>query len=579
MVMSAAVFLLLGAFARSAPIVSEYTLLMRGLVVGSESWTGSGRELEFRTRFEFVRSVDLTGSIVLGDEGEVRSFRMTGVGYPWQSDPSPFPVARQALRVRQWEREGRTSRGIRSCGSGCYVLEGLTWGSCFLWLQDDGSISAAFVPTPFAPLVALPKGRESEYASVLRAAARAGLGSVSSPRSAKTLAITGADLLDVRTGSTRKSATVVLRDGRIDAVGDSGLAVPEDAERLDSKGLTLLPGLWDMHAHLKQVEWLPAYLASGVTTVRDLGNETEFLTALRSELAANPAIGPRVLAAGFIDATPAEGAPYTIAVADSPERGRELVRQYRAAGFEGIKVWSNVSAETLSAIAAEAHALGLKVTGHVPQAVTLEDALARGLDQVNHVGYLVEAVSRAGVVESLRKHDIVVDPTLVVSRYATRPRATPLASCEPCAEWMPRELVDIWSAFGVAPEDAVGAEASFERALAAVRTLHEAGVPIVAGSDQGLPGCTLLLELELYVRAGLTPLEALGTATLVPARVMGLEGELGAIAAGMRADLILVEGNPLEDIRALRSLRKVIRDGVVLDPIGLRRLADLSPRP
>jgi imidazolonepropionase-like amidohydrolase len=377
----------------------------------------------------------------------------------------------------------------------------------------------------------------------------------------------------VRTGSTRKDATVV---GRIDTVGDRGLAIPEDARRLDATGLTLLPGLWDMHAHLKQVEWLPAYLASGVTTVRDLGNETEFLTTLRGGLADHPAAGPRVLAAGFIDATPSEGAPYTSAVADSPEQGRELVRRYRAAGFDAIKVWSNVSADTLSAIAAEAHASGLEVTGHVPQALTLEEALSRGLDQVNHVGYVTDALSRGDILETLRKTQIVVDPTLVVTRYATRGRTTPLASYEPCAEWMPRELVEIWSAFGVAPEDATDAEASFEQALATVRALDEAGVPIVAGSDQGLPGCTLLLELELYVRAGLTPLEALRTATLVPAQVTGLEGELGSIAPRMRADLILVEGNPLEDIRALRNLRHVIRDGVVLEPSELRRLADLS---
>lgn len=213
----------------------------------------------------------------------------------------------------------------------------------------------------------------------------------------------------------------------------------------------------------------------------------------------------------------------------------------------------------------------------MPQALTLEEALARGLDQISHIGYVTDALSRDDVVETLRKAQIVVDPTLVVTRYATRPRTTPLASYQPCAEWMPRELVDIWSAFGAASEDAADAEASFERALATVRALHEAGVPIVAGSDQGLPGCTLLLELELYVRAGLTPLEAISTATLAPARVMGLEGELGSIAPGMRADLILVEGNPLEDIHALRNLRWVIRDGVVLEPMALRRLADLSP--
>jgi imidazolonepropionase-like amidohydrolase len=377
----------------------------------------------------------------------------------------------------------------------------------------------------------------------------------------------------------RKGATVVVRGGRIDEVRDRGLLIPEAVEYLDGKGLTLLPGLWDMHAHLKQVEWLPAYLASGVTTVRDLGNETEFLSTLRDGLAANPAAGPRVLAAGFIDATPKDGPPYISAVANSPEEGRELVRRYQAAGFDAIKVWSNVSAETLSAITEEAHALGLSVTGHVPQALKLEEALARGLDQVNHIGYVTDALSRGDILETLRKKGTVVDPTLVVTRYGTRPRTTPLASYEPCAEWMPKELVEIWSAFGVAPEDAADGEASFERALATVEKLHAVGVPIVAGSDQGLPGCTLLLEIELYVRAGLTGLEALQTATIVPAKVMGLDRELGAIEKGMKADLILIDGDPLKDIRALRNLRRVIRDGIALDPWELRRLADLRSSP
>jgi len=179
---------------------------MRGLVVGTESWTTRRNNLGFRTRFEFVRTVDLSGDVELED-GRVRSLRVDGEGYPWQFDRSPFPVGLQALLARQWEREGRASRSIHSCGSGCYGLEGLTWGRSFVWVDDDGSLVSAFVPTPFAPLVALPKGRESEYASVLEAAARAGLESVSSHAPARTLVITGADVLDVRTGSTRKEGT------------------------------------------------------------------------------------------------------------------------------------------------------------------------------------------------------------------------------------------------------------------------------------------------------------------------------------------------------------------------------------
>ncbi len=231
---------LVGTLAAPPQTPSDTTLLMRGLVVGTESWTAGLSHLEFHTRFEFVRKVDLSGDVKL--EGrEVRSLRVEGEGYPWNSGVSPFPVGLLA----------RSSGGI-SCGSGCYVVEGST-----VWVDGDGGLERAFVPTPFAPLVAVRKGKESEYASVLEAAAPAGLESVSSKAAAKALVIAGADVIDVRTGSTGKDATVVVRGGRIDAIGDSGLTIPEDGERLDAKGLTLLPGLWDMHAHLKQVEWLP----------------------------------------------------------------------------------------------------------------------------------------------------------------------------------------------------------------------------------------------------------------------------------------------------------------------------------
>src|SRR5262245_55017134 len=125
---------------------------MRGLVVGSERWAADVGKLEFETKFEFVRAVDLSGSVEL-EEGRVRALEVTGNGYPWQSERSPFPVGLQLLRAREWERGRRVSREIRSCGEGCYALEGLTWGRSFLWVDEGGSLASAFVPTPFAPLV------------------------------------------------------------------------------------------------------------------------------------------------------------------------------------------------------------------------------------------------------------------------------------------------------------------------------------------------------------------------------------------------------------------------------------------
>ena len=180
--------LFLVALTGAAGIPSDTTLLMRGLVVGTETCTPRGSHLEFHTGFEFVRKVDLTAKVELAG-GRIRSLLVSGQGYPWQSKVSPFPVGLLALRASEWEKEGRPSGSIHSCGSRCFVLEDLTWGRSFVWLGDDGSLSSAFVPTPFAPLVALPKGRESEYVSVLEAAARAGLESVSLPSSAGALAI------------------------------------------------------------------------------------------------------------------------------------------------------------------------------------------------------------------------------------------------------------------------------------------------------------------------------------------------------------------------------------------------------
>lgn len=419
-------------------------------------------------------------------------------------------------------------------------------------------------------------------------AARVGLAALASESPAgtrlKALAIEDVTLVDLTSASPSPKATVILRAGRIEAIGRHDLPVPADAERLDGRGLTLLPGLWDMHAHLKQVEWLPAYLAAGVTTVRDVGNELAYISALRNDLSAADVLGPGVLAAGLIDARPVEGDPYTSAMANTADEGRTLVREYRRRGFQAVKIWNNVSGDVLKAVAAQAHAAGLTVTGHIPRGLTLEGALSLGLDEINHVSFIMEALrggdatTAAGrrLIEPLRTAGVVVDPTLVVVRYATRPRTTPLAEIEPCAEWMPAELVQVWSAFGVPPDQAAASEAQFNAALAMVRALHAAGVPIVAGSDQGLPGCTLVHELELYVRAGLTPFEALQSATITPARIMGLDQELGTIAVGKRADLILVEGNPLDFISNLRKLRYVIRDGAVLEPVWLRRQADLA---
>jgi imidazolonepropionase-like amidohydrolase len=456
-----------------------------------------------------------------------------------------------------------------------------------VWLTADGRLIAAVIPNALAPIVAVTPGSTVTSDSLLAAAARHGVARVTPTAAsvpADDIAIVGARVVPGDGRPVIEQATVVVRNGRISAVGPSGAtAVPRGTRVVDGAGLTVLPGLWDMHAHLKQVEWLPAYLAVGVTTVRDLGNEPGFLLGMRSSLRQGERVGPRILAAGLIDATPATGQPFIGPArrADTPEVGRRLVRRYHALGYDQIKTWANIRPDVLRAVGAEAHRLGLRVTGHVPNGVDAVEGVHLGMDEIAHSGDLVAAMGAGGpeggigrrIIEALARAGTVVDPTLVVIRYGTRSRTAPLVTFEPCARDVPGELRAIWDGLASAPEDSAAGEATFRMALRTVGALHRAGVPLVAGSDQGIPGCSLLHELELYVRAGLTPLDAIRTATSVPARVMGLLADLGTIDVGKRADLLVVAGDPTRDIRALRATRHVVVEGRLLSPVALRLLA------
>jgi imidazolonepropionase-like amidohydrolase len=199
------------------------------------------------------------------------------------------------------------------------------------------------------------------------------------------------------------------------------------------------------------------------------------------------------------------------------------------------------------------------------------DAIDAGLDEVNHIGDLVAAAdgsltTAAGrrLLAKLLERKIVVDPTLVVAEYANRSTATPVSAFEPGFAVAPRPVQLAWSAFGQPPERA--SNEPLQRAMAFMRGLHAAGVRIVAGTDQGVPGHTLHRELELYVRAGLTPQQALATAA-----------SSGRVTVGGSADLVLVDGDPTADISNIRRVRYVVRNGLLYDPATLWRAAGFEP--
>jgi imidazolonepropionase-like amidohydrolase len=239
----------------------------------------------------------------------------------------------------------------------------------------------------------------------------------------------------------------------------------------------------------------------------------------------------------------------------------------------------------LRAITAEAHRRGLTVTGHVPAAINAFEGVADGMDQINHLQFVTRSMLPDGstgpvdigseraqrLIVLLRDRHIVVDPTVSWGEMAGHPKNVDVASFEPGINAAPYTLASKYRAMGSPPTDEAKFRERMTTNLKVIHALYEAGVTIVPGSDTGLIGYGLDRELELYVKAGMTTMAAIQSATIVPARVMKLDKDSGSIEAGKRADMVLVDGNPLQNISDLRRVVSVVKDGRMYDSKKLGR--------
>ena len=290
-------------------------------------------------------------------------------------------------------------------------------------------------------------------------------------------------------------------------------------------------------------------------------------------------------------------------VADSREEAVALVNRYHSLGALQIKIYSSVKPKIVPAITESAHRLGMTVTGHVPEGMDAIQAVDAGMDQINHVRYVVQALLPEeqrpnstlslltrpisaidfGSLEVQRKiailkdHGTVVDPTLALYELLVHPLSRPIRDFEPGVDHLAPQLLDQTEQTGMPPENAATAANFFATCLEVVRVLHVAGVPIVAGTDVAVPGYSLHRELELYVKAGFTPMEAIQAATIIPARFMGLADKTGSLEKGKRADILLVNGDPLSSIADLRKVDTVIVDGRVYRPASLLSSVRFKP--
>lgn len=409
---------------------------------------------------------------------------------------------------------------------------------------------------------------------------------------------------------------VLVAGGRIVEVvadPDQGAASgsPSEAGReadtiLEAGGRALLPGLFDSHAHLGPWEG-GLHLAAGITTVRDMGNDNATLQRLMQRGQSGKLMVPRVVPAGFIEGESDFSARNGFVVATLAE-AKEAVDWYAANGYPQVKIYNSFPRDILKATIDHAHARGLRVSGHVPAFMRAEEVVELGFDELQHINQLLlnffvtpETDTRtlerfylvanrtAGLdlaspevrdfIALLAERGVVVDPTLATFEFLHQrdgelsPIVAPVATHLPAGIQRSRRAAEL-----DIPDDATGAlyDRSFAKLVAFTGLMHDAGVTIVAGTDE-LAGFTLQRELELYVEAGMTPGEALQTATWNAAKVAGVLDDRGAIAPGKRADLILVDGDPTADIAAIRDVATVLMGDTLYYPAEIHEALGVAP--
>ena len=419
----------------------------------------------------------------------------------------------------------------------------------------------------------------------LLAAAATIAATVSVAPQTRAIAITGVNVVDVAGGRIVPNSTVTIRGNTIVSVTQNG-ARPRDARIVDGQGKFLIPGLWDMHAHTEMTgeSWLQLYVANGVTGIRDMGSALDLILSLRDGTASGRVLGPRIFAAGpILDDAPGDW-PYRMRVKTADE-GRAAVQLLKRRGVDLIKVHDHTPRDAFFAIAEEARRESLPLAGHIPLGLTAEQAVDAGQRDIEHLSNLQLWRSCSGgqkyipdacrpFYDMLARRGVWQTPTLVaMSEIATIGTPASTVSAEHLA-YASKSLRSVWAGNqSVATPDAARfLKANAEIGAVVTTDMANAGVGILAGCDSMIAGFCVHDELAAMVRGGMSPLAALKTATINPARYFGREETLGSVAPGYSADLVLLDGNPITDITNVQRIRAVVAAGRLLDRTELDRL-------
>jgi imidazolonepropionase-like amidohydrolase len=492
--------------------------------------------------------------------------------------------------------------GARKKRVALYSITGLDFSPTYLWLDDHDKGREKFFASVDDWGSIVPEGWESAVKPLLAAqdevkqARAAMLATKLAHHPTNGILFQHANVFDAATGKIIPDQTVLIRDNRISGIGQGAIGGLSGTppEVIDATGKTLLPGLWDMHAHVGDNDGL-LNLAAGVTTVRDLANDTDSLLARRHRIADGTEIGTRIVIAGIIDGRGPYQGPTKVLVSTEAE-ARAAVDNYKKLGYVQIKIYSSVPPAVVPAIIDEAHKNGMRVSGHIPAEMTADQCVRLGYDEIQHINFLVlnffpeikdtNTITRltkpgeitAGLdlnsaqvqsfIKLLQDHHTKLDLTLSVfeDQYLGRIGEIP-PGYRAIANRLPAQVRRGLLTAGMTPPPGMDEtyKKSFAKMLDFTGLLYRSGLSIEDGTDN-MAGFALHRELELDVQAGIPPAQVLQDATLNAAKIMSIDKDLGSISAGKLADLTLVDGDPTKNISDIRKTTVVVKDGVLYYP-------------
>jgi imidazolonepropionase-like amidohydrolase len=447
----------------------------------------------------------------------------------------------------------------------------------------------------------------------------------------KILAISDVTIIDATGAPAKPKMTVIITGDQITQIAKSGeVTIPKDAQVIKGTGKFLIPGLWDMHVHtaFKSLPetYFPMFIANGVTGVRDMAGDLEFLKQLRKNMRDGKLLGPRIVAGEMVDGPMPVWTGLAISISDEAS-ARQTVASVKDRGADFIKVYSLIPRPAYFALADEAKKRGITFAGHVPISVTASEASDAGQKSIEHLEGILRACSaiepelrktledalrdakdtdqmRASLVHALNETEFRAletysqekatalfarfaangtwqAPTLVVHRTGAF-LDDPNFTNDPRLKYVRRNIRDSWGnqddfrLKNRTAESSTRQRMLFQKKLELIMAMHRAGVKMLAATDALVwyvfPGFSIHDELELFVKAGLTPMEALQTATRNPAIYLGLIDMLGTVEKGKKADLVLLEANPLENISNTKRITAVIVGGKLIPKVSLDKM-------